>query len=256
MKDITSKIKSFFVRNKKKIGSFLLLASAVVAVSLITLALLMAFDIVYFEGTDMHFNLDMFESFRTSWYGWLFFILLQIVLTMLLCVIPGVSMAFILLSQTIYPVTWQAFLLCFVSVMTASSVMYCIGRFGGYKLCVRLLGEEDCEKSLGLLRDKGTVYFPFMMMFPAFPDEALTMIAGTMKMKLVWFIPSIVIGRGIGIAMITFGLSSVPFEKFTSVWHWVIFIAVCAAFVVGVFLLARCFKKYLEKRKIGTPENE
>ena len=256
MKSVGIKIKNFFIKNKKKLLTVLMLIAGLVSVSLITLALLCAFDVVYFEGTDMHFNLDMFESFRTSWYGWLFFILLQIVLTMLLCVIPGVSMAFILLSQTIYPVTWQAFLLCFVSVMTASSVMYCIGRFGGYKLCVRLLGEEDCEKSLGLLRDKGTIYFPFMMMFPAFPDEALTMVAGTMKMKMIWFIPSIVIGRGIGIAMITFGLSSVPFEKFTSVWHWVIFIAACVALVVGVFALARCLKRHLENRKNKPLEGE
>ena len=47
-----------------------------------------------------------------------------------------------------------------------------------------------------------------MMMFPIFPDDALVMIAGTLKMKLRWFIPSIVIGRGIGIAAIVFGFST------------------------------------------------
>ena len=251
MKTIINKVKE----NKDIILKLLALLAIVAVISSVTLAILFATNVLNYDDGFV-FNEHIFDGFRGKWYGFIVFIIIQTLLSMLLCVIPGVSMAFILLSQTIYTVTWQAFLLCFVSVMTASSVMYCIGRFGGYKLCVKLLGEEDCEKSLGLLRDKGTVYFPFMMMFPAFPDEALTMIAGTMKMKLSWFIPSIVIGRGIGIAMITFGLSSVPFEKFTSVWHWVIFIAVCAALVVGVFLLARCFKKYLENRKIGTDGNK
>ena len=70
--------------------------------------------------------------------------------------------------------------------------MYILGRFGGYKLCVKLLGEEDCNKSLDLLETKSTIFFPLMMLFPVFPDDALVMIAGTIKMKLKWFIPSII----------------------------------------------------------------
>ena len=248
MKTFGIKIKNFFTKNKKALINFFLIALGVIAVSLVSLFSLMALDIIYYDG-GVKFNLELFESFSASWYGWIFFILLQIVLTMLLCVIPGVSMAFILLSQTIYPVTWQAFLLCFISVMTASTAMYCIGRFGGYKVCAKILGEEDCEHALTLLRDKGTVYFPFMMAFPAFPDEALVMIAGTMKMKLSWFIPSLVFGRGIGIAMITFGLSSVPFEKFTSIWHWVIFVLACALIVVAIFFFAHMFNKYMERKR-------
>jgi uncharacterized membrane protein YdjX (TVP38/TMEM64 family) len=88
-----------------------------------------------------------------------------------------------------------------------------------------------------------------MMMFPVFPDDALVMMAGTIKMSLKWFIPSIVIGRGIGIATITFGLSLIPFDKFTSVWHWVVFVAVCLVLVVLVFLLANKFNKFMERKR-------
>jgi uncharacterized membrane protein YdjX (TVP38/TMEM64 family) len=181
---------------------------------------------------------------------------LQTGLSMLLCVIPGASMAFILLSKTLYPVAWQAFLLSFASVMIASTVMYLVGRFGGYRLCVKFLGEEDCEKALGLLRDKGTVFFPLMMMFPIFPDDALVMIAGTLKMSLKWFIPSIVIGRGIGIATIVFGLAIVPFDKFTSIWHWILFILVCIILVALVLLAAIRFNKAMEKKKAELAEKE
>ena len=242
------KLKNFIKREKKGLINMLITLGIFVALSLITALLLMVFDVIYFDD-GMHFNAELFHSFRSSWYGWIVFILLQTGLSMLLCVIPGASMAFILLSQAIYPVAWQAFLLSFSSVMIASATMYIIGRFGGYKLCAKFLGEEDCAKALGLLRDKGTVYFPLMMMFPIFPDDALVMIAGTLKMSLKWFIPSIIIGRGIGIATIIFGFAIVPFDKFTSIWHWVGFVAACAVAIILVFFLANKFNKMLASRR-------
>ncbi|MBQ9071198.1 MAG: VTT domain-containing protein [Clostridia bacterium] len=248
-------MKAFFKRNKKALLNILLILASVVAISVVTMLLLMAFDIVYFDD-GMKFNLEIFHSFRTSWYGWIIFIVLQTVLSVLLCVIPGASMAFILLSQAIYPIAWQAFILSFASVMISSASMYMVGRFGGYKLCTKMLGEEDCEKSLGLLRNKGTVFFPLMMMFPIFPDDALVMIAGTLKMSLKWFIPSIVFGRGIGIATIIFGLSIVPFERFTAAWHWIGFILLCVLLLCLVFFLANKFNKMMERKKKEFKESE
>ena len=248
MKKGLENIKAFLKKEKKGIINILITIAAFVLLSVIAMLLLMAFDVIYFED-GMHFNIELFDSFRSSWYGWIIFILSQTVLSILLCVIPGAAMAFIFLSQAIYPVAWQAFLLSFSSVMISSTAMYLVGRFGGYKLCAKFLGEEDCAKALGLLRDKGTVFFPFMMMFPIFPDDALVMIAGTLKMSLKWFIPSIVIGRGIGIATIIFGFSIVPFDKFTSAWHWIGFIALCIILICLVFFFAFKFNKMMSARK-------
>ncbi len=248
MKNFGSKLKNFFKNHKKGIIDILATVLILAIISAITFVILLSFDIVYFED-GMKFNTKLFRNFSSSWYGCIIFVLLHMSLSILLCVMPGASMAFILLSQAIYPAAWQAFLLSFISVMFTSTAMYIVGRYGGYKLCTKILGEEDCERSLGLLRDKGTVFFPLMMMFPIFPDDALVMIAGTIKMRLGWFIPSIIIGRGIGIATITFGLSIIPFEKFTTVWHWIGFIALCAVGIVLVFAAAINFNKYMEKRR-------
>lgn len=241
-------IKNFFFKNKKKILSLLLTVFIFFAISVISMLLFMAFGIMYFED-GMQINFEIFNSFRNSWYGSIIFILMQTVFTILLCFIPGTSMAFIILSQALYPSAWQAFLLSFASVMLSSSIMYITGRFGGYKICEKLLGAEDCEKASNLLNNKGVIFFPLMMLFPIFPDDALVMIAGTLKMSLKWFIPSIVIGRGVGIATIIFGLSIVPFDKFTSPLHWIIFILVCAVLIFLVFFLAHKFNKYMEKRR-------
>ena len=220
----------------------------IAVVSVTCLLVLQAFDIIYFNEDGMQINVELFDSFKTSWYGWVFLILMQVLITTMLSFVPGVSMAFILLIQALFDYAWQAFLLAFIGVILTSAMMYIVGRFGGYKICSKLLGEEDCEKASQLLNDRGVVFFPLMMMFPIFPDDALTMIAGTLKMSLKWFVPSIVIGRGIGIATITFGLSVVPFDKFTTPWHWIIFVLLCAAGLLLVFYLASRLNNYLYKR--------
>ena len=249
------KIKSFFgklshilKRNKSLLIHSLWLVLGVVAVSVVSLMILVACNIVYFDD-GMKFNSELFMSFKSEWYGWIAFIALQTVLSILLCAIPGAAMAFTLLSMTIYTDPAHAFIISFVAMLIASSSLYVVGRFGGYKLCVKFLGDSDCERALTLLHDKGTVYFPLFMIFPTFPDEALTMVAGTIKMSLKWFIPSIVIARGIGIAAITFGLSSIPFDNFTTPFHWIGFILLCAIAIIGVFWGAHRINVVMEKRR-------
>jgi uncharacterized membrane protein YdjX (TVP38/TMEM64 family) len=250
------KIKDFFNKNKKKILEGVALVAILIAFSFLCLLLLSAFGIVYFDGGDLQFNVELFDRFKNSWYGWVIIIVIQAVITNLLCFVPGVSMACIMLVQVLCDDPWQAFLISFISVMASSFTMYYIGRFGGYKVCKKLLGEEDCEKASELLNHKGAVYFPLMMMFPIFPDEALIMISGTLKMTMKWFAPSVIVGRGIGIASIVFGMSVIPFERFTSLWHWAGFIAVCAIGIVGIFYLAYKFNAFLERRNQRIKEEE
>ena len=247
-KSLFKKIGSFLKRNRSLLIHSLWLILGVIALSVASLMILVACNIVYFDD-GMKFNAELFMSFKSEWYGWIVFIALQTVLSILLCAIPGAAMAFTLLSMTIYPDPAHAFIISFVAMLIASSSLYVVGRFGGYKLCERFLGKSDCERALGLLHDKGTVYFPLFMIFPTFPDEALTMIAGTIKMSLKWFIPSIVIARGIGIAAITFGLSSVPFERFTTPFHWIGFILLCAVAIVAVFWGAHKINVIMEKNR-------
>lgn len=241
-------MKNFF-KKYEKIAKILLILLIFVMISALTTLLLSLFGIVYFTSDGMHINVELFDSFKTTWYGCIFIIIVQVVITSLLSFIPGTSMAFIMLLQTLYDNPVLAFTLALSGVFLSSTMLYILGRFGGYNLCKKLLGEKDCEKASDLLNNKGLIFFPVMMLFPAFPDDALVMVAGTLKMSLKWFIPSIVVGRGIGVATIIFGLAIVPFEKFTTVWHWIIFILLCAIGIAAIFLLAAKLNKYLEKKK-------
>lgn len=247
-------MKNFLKKRKKQLINLLILIAVLAVVSVVSMLLLQAFGVIYFDD-GMHLNTEMFDRFKSSWYGWVIIILLQILITGLLCFIPGTSMAFIVLIQSFFEKPWQAFLLAFIGVMLSSLIMYVIGRVGGYKICAKLLGDEDCQKASELLNHKGVIFFPIMMMFPIFPDDALVMIAGTLKMSLNWFVPSIVLGRGIGIATIVFGLSIVPFDKFTTPWHWIGFVLACAALIALVFFLAAKFNKYMNAKKSSAENN-
>ena len=240
-------MRGFLKKNKKLIVNAIILLMIFLLISLVSLLILWAFDVVYLDD-GIRINIEMFERFRSSWYGNLIILGVQVVLTTLLCFVPGFSMAFIILVQTLYASVWQAFFVAFTGVMLSSLIMYLTGRFGGYRLCRRILGDKDCERASELLNHKGAVFFPLMMMFPMFPDDALVMVAGTLRMSLKWFIPSIVFGRGIGVVTIVFGLGTVPYDKFTTPWHWIGFISAWAVFLVAVFYAAYRFNKYLETR--------
>ena len=239
-------MKLFLNKHKKIFLNILLLFAILLTISIITLLILNAFGIVFYDDGPK-FNTELFDSFKVSWYGWVIILLFQVITTILLCFVPGVSMAFIMLIQALYKVPWTAFAISSLGVLLSSLFMYLVGRFGGYRVCKKILGEEDCEKASNLL-NKGAIFFPFMMMFPMFPDDALVMIAGTLKMSMKWFVPSIIIGRGIGIAAIVFGFSSIPYDKFTTPWHWVLFIGGCAVCIAIVFYLAYIFNNYLHRK--------
>lgn len=240
-------MRGFLVKNKKLIFNTVILLMIFLLISLVSLLILWAFDVVSIDN-GVHINVDMFDRFRSSWYGNLIILSVQVVLTTLLCFVPGFSMAFIMLVQALYASVWQAFFIAFTGVILSSLIMYLTGRVGGYRLCKKILGEKDCERASELLNHKGAVFFPLMMMFPMFPDDALVMVAGTLRMSLKWFVPSIVFGRGIGVFTIVFGLGKMPYESFTTPWHWIGFISACLLFGVAVFYAAYRFNEYLEKR--------
>ena len=231
----------------KKLTRILLTLLIFVAFSLLSMLLLYLCNIIYFND-GIQINQELFNYFASKWYGFIVIIIAQVVITSLLSFVPGASMAFIILLQALYKNPAIAFSVAFSGVLLSSFMLDILGRFGGYNLGKKIIGEEDCEKASELLNNKGLIYFPLMMMFPVFPDDALTMVAGTLKMSLKWFIPSIVFGRGIGVATITFGFSVIPFDKFTSVWHWVIFVAICAVGIFAIFFAANKFSKYMEKK--------
>ena len=53
-----------------------------------------------------------------------------------------------------------------------------IGRFGGNKAIVKILGQEEYDEAKDLIQEKGMVYVPVMYLLPIFPDDAICMVSG------------------------------------------------------------------------------
>ena len=241
-------MKEFLSRKKKIILDIFLIVGVLVGTAILSIIVLSSLNIISFSD-GIVFNEKLFISFKGTWKGWIFFILFQAALTILLCIVPGISMAFIILCTTLYEKPFEAFLISYISVIISSLIMYLLGRFGGYKICVKMLGEKDCEKANELLEAKSIVYFPLMMMFPAFPDEALIMIAGTIKMKLKYFVPSILLCRGIGIFTIVYGINIIPFDEFNTIYDWIVFITVCLVWLYIILHNANKLSRKIESKR-------
>lgn len=240
-------------KHKKSILKILALLAVILALSLILFILLFVFNVLKFEVIDgsnqLIFNYDLFLNLINNWWFLILFIGLQVVITSFLSFIPATSMCFIIAStlmfKDVYP-TYIIFLICYVGVVLSSVMMDLIGRFGGSKLITKLIGEDEYNEAHKLVTEKGTVYIPFMYLLPLFPDDAICMVCGSMKINFLLHLLFIILCRGIGVATIVFGIDIIPFESFTSVWHWIIFIAICIVGVILILLFCKWLNKKLE----------
>ena len=234
-------------KNKKIIFRLLLLLFSIIFLSLLVFLIFYLTGVIEFND-GFSFNIELFDGIKGYWWSYLVFLLLQVIFTTLLCFAPGGSMAFILLGVALFGASWETFLLCFSGVVLSSILMDILGRFGGTKMIIKLIGEDDYNKALKILTEKGSVYLPVMYIMPVFPDDALCMIAGMIKIKFWLHLLYIVLCRGIGVATIVFGISIIPFNTFTTLWDWLVCGAVLLVYICLILFIARKIDLFLSKR--------
>lgn len=185
--------------------------------------------------------------------AWLIYILIRVLATVFLCFVPACSMIFDLLAVALFGANWTAFIICFISILCASFTMDAIGRFGGSKLIIKLVGQDDYEKSLNLIKTKGIAYIPVMYLLPVFPDDAICMVSGAMKVK--WYIHYIEIAlcRGIGCLTVIFGINLIPQELIDNFsWtylttHLFDYLTVVTVFAFWILLIIYVSKKIVSR---------
>lgn len=133
-----------------------------------------------------------------GFWTWIVFLLLQVIVTTLLCIIPGTSMIFIICGCFVFG-PLKAAIICSIGVIISSFCMFLIGDKLGEKIVIRLVGKEDLLKAQNLLKNRSVVYLPIMFLFPFFPDDALCMAAGLTNMKYKYFLIIVSIFRPIGV---------------------------------------------------------
>lgn len=204
MKKLLAKI------GKEKLKKYLKILLVLVTVALISVALYFILRAMGF--TDINKIKDFLK--KTGPWAIIVYILLRVSFTVFLSFVPACSMLFDLLSLATFDYLPPAaiFGICFSSVVITSIVMDLIGRFGGSKAIIKILGKEDFEEAKGLVQEKGMVYVPVMYLLPIFPDDAICMVSGATKMNFWIHLLEIILCRGIGCATVIFGVQIIPPE--------------------------------------------
>ena len=249
-------MKNWLKLHKRTIVRLSVLLAIMIAISAIFLGILIATNVLQFKN-GFEFNLELFNSIRYEWWFFLVFLLVQIITTSLLCFVPATSMTFIIASVALFGATWQTFLVCFAGVILSSVAMDFIGRFGGSKIIIKLIGEKEYKGAYDLVQTKGITYIPIMYLLPIFPDDAICMVTGAMKFKFWLHLVYILVCRGIGVATIVFGLNLIPYQDFTTFYEWFVLGAVLIVYVSLLLKVAHLVdKKITEYRSKKEQRNE
>ena len=81
---------------------------------------------------------------------------------------------------------WKVWITSWISIWIATLILYALGRWGGEKILKWLLKDKEQVKRCANFINRGWVFFPLGMLLPL-PDDIVTVLAGTGKMKF-WFV--------------------------------------------------------------------
>ncbi|UJH92621.1 TVP38/TMEM64 family protein [Antarcticibacterium sp. 1MA-6-2] len=128
-----------------------------------------------------------------SQFGWVgpLVLVLTMVLQMFLLVIP--SLLLMVVSVLAYGPIWGSAII-FASIFTASSVGYFIGRYFGPAIVERLIGEKSEKKIRDFLEDYGFWAVIVTRINPLLSNDAISFVAGILKMGYWRFITATLVG--------------------------------------------------------------
>lgn len=231
---------------RRKIRNLILFLLVCIAISGVIFGIFFCCGVIGYKD-GFYFNTELFKDLKNTWYIYPVFIIIQIVVTILLCFIPGTSALMIAMGIAVFGANWRCFLTCYLGVILSSIGMDFVGRFGGSKIVRWLVGDDDFENGMILIREKGYTYLPFMYLLPLFPDDLLCFCAGVCKMNIIYHIITIITCRGIGVATIVFGISMIPYNDWLPIldhlYDWFVCLGVIVAYILALLKISRTIDK-------------
>lgn len=228
----------------KKLKTWVKWVILIVCIALISVIAWITLDSLGITSVD---GLRQLITSCGAW-SWVVFILIQVLVTTLLCFVPATSMTFIIVSIILFG-AWKGFIISLVGVILSSMAMFLIGRFGGEKLAIKMVGEESLRKAQDLIAVKSKIYLPLMFLFPFFLDDALCMVAGITKMRWWEFLLIVICCRTVGVAMTCFlGSDLIDWAALTII-DWFVFISVCLIDICIIYRLADKLEKKIKDKK-------
>lgn len=181
--------------------------------------------------------------------GYLLFILIQVVVTTLMCFVPATTFTFSLLAAQIFG-SWTGFAVAAIACWISSMVMFTIGDKLGEPFVDWLIGKDARIKAQDLVSARATVLVPMTLAFPFFPDDAICMIAGLTRMKYWYFAIVAALCRTLGVfATCVLGGDIINYASF-GLFEWFVFANLLIIDVVLVWRLSTIVENYAKKRKL------
>lgn len=164
------------------------------------------------------------------------FIILAMVVQMFLIFIP--SPLLMVVAVLAYGPVWGA-LLAIVSIMISSTIGYFVGAMIGKNALYRLLGKSKEQKMEGYVADYGLWVVIISRVSPAFSNDAISFVAGILKMNYLHFIAATFVGiTPLAVLIGWFGENNDRLQA-GLIWTSII----CAVLFVGYLIFDRRRKK-------------
>ena len=127
---------------------------------------------------------------------------------------------------------WKVWITSWISIWLATLILYWIGRVGGKAVLKWILNDEEQTERCANWLNRGWIFYPIGMLLPL-PDDIITTLAGTAKMKFLFVAICSLITRGIDIACSVYGFGYLA--KFW--WGWIILgVGIICLFLFTFFL--------------------
>lgn len=216
-----------------------LLVTAIAAAAIVG-----AYILFYTTGLDKKFyDFDSLKAFIVDSGYWGFAVFIGLTVFQVV-VLPIPAALTIVLGVAIYGAT-VSFVLSTIGTIIGSIISFMLGKVFGRRLCNWMFGAEQTEKYAKLLNEKGRFLFIIMLLFPAFPDDMLCMIAGITDMSYLYFTVVCALTRPVMIGLTAYlGSGVIPFEG----WGIPVWIAL-GCLLVAAFIVLTGVKARIESRR-------
>lgn len=201
---------------------------------------------LYLVGFQGDWIKPIIES--TGVFGYIIYVLLQVVITTIMCFVPATTFTFTLLSVQLFgPLT--GFLLSAIGCWLSSMLMFFIGKRFGEPFIDWLVGKPARIKAQNMVSGRATVIVPVMLACPFFPDDAICMVSGLTKMKYWYFAVVAAVCRTIGVGVTAFlGGDLLNYAAFTLL-DWFLFINIIVIDAILVWKLSTKVEQWINKKK-------
>ena len=199
--------------------------------------------------TDLE-TLKTIISNSGNW-GFIVFILIQILCLVCLCFIPIINPTLIILGIILFGAK-TAFAACIIAVFFSSTILFFIGDKFGEKLIGKIVGNNELNKIQDLIDTKSKILLPLSFIIPGFPDEAFCIVAGITKMKYWYFITINVLCHIIEIGIICFFGSSLINWSSLELIDWIM---IGNLIIIDIYLLFQ-LEKFINKKSKKQTKND